>query len=138
MAHTEDLTLAKRVAAGDEAALAAFYEAFLGWHIVRQEGPRSGHPDEDGWALLRSPDGTRKLEIQWERHYQRPVWPAVDGEQLMMAHFDLGVADLDEAVAWAVHNGAAVSDHQPQENVRVLVDPEGHPFCLFLDDAADG
>jgi hypothetical protein len=27
-----------------------------------------------------------------------------------------------------------VAAHQPQENVRVLLDPAGHPFCLCRDD----
>jgi hypothetical protein len=26
----------------------------------------------------------------------------------------------------------ALADFQPQEDVRVLFDPVGHPFCLFL------
>lgn len=121
--------------ASNPAALAAFYERFLGWEIVRREGPRPGESEMDGWALLRSPDGMRKLEVQWEPEYRRPVWPGEAGEQLMMMHFDVGVADLDVAVAWAVENGATVADHQPQKGVRVMLDPEGHPFCLFLDDS---
>ena len=51
-----------------------------------------------------------------------------------MMHFDFQVADLDAAVAEAVALGATVADHQPQENVRVLFDPAGHPFCLCLDE----
>jgi len=27
-----------------------------------------------------------------------------------------------------------VAAHQPQENVRVLLDPAGHTFCLCRDD----
>lgn len=27
--------------------------------------------------------------------------------------------------------GASVADHQPQAEVRVMLDPDGHPFCLF-------
>jgi Glyoxalase-like domain len=38
------------------------------------------------------------------------------------------------AVAEAVALGAKVADHQPQDNVRVLFDPAGHPFCLCRDD----
>jgi hypothetical protein len=25
-----------------------------------------------------------------------------------------------------------LADFQPQDDVRVLFDPDGHPFCLFL------
>ncbi|WP_268240576.1 hypothetical protein [Streptomyces camponoticapitis] len=27
-----------------------------------------------------------------------------------------------------------MAEDQPQENVRVLLDPAGHPFCLCLDE----
>lgn len=111
--------------------LARFYEQLLGWAIVGSEGPRAGNPPEDGWALLRSPEGTRKVEIQWEPNYVAPTWPPVVGGQLMMIHLDFGVDDLDAAVAWAVEAGARVAGHQPQDDVRVLLDPDGHPFCLF-------
>ena len=30
--------------------------------------------------------------------------------------------------------GATLATEQPQENVRVLLDPVGHPFCLCRDD----
>lgn len=113
--------------------LAAFYERLLGWSIVRSEGPQPGHPPEDGWALLRSPDGRQKIEFQWEPNYVPPMWPSVAGEQLMMIHLDFGVDDLEASVAWAVKAGAIVANHQPQVEVTVMLDPEGHPFCLFPD-----
>ena len=54
------------------------------------------------------------------------------GEQQIMEHLDIWVEDLDEAVVWAVDAGATLADYQPQEDVRVMLDPEGHPFCLFV------
>jgi hypothetical protein len=51
-----------------------------------------------------------------------------------MMHFDFQVGDLDSAVAEAVALGASLASAQPQENVRVLLDPAGHPFCLCRDD----
>jgi hypothetical protein len=51
-----------------------------------------------------------------------------------MMHLDFQVGDLDSAVAEAVALGATEAKHQPQENVRVLLDPAGHPFCLCRDD----
>lgn len=83
-----------------------------------------------GWALLESPDGL-KIEIQDLEDYQPPTWPNAPGEQQMMLHIDLATDDVDAAVAWAIKAGATVSDHQPQANVRVMLDPAGHPFCLF-------
>ncbi len=51
----------------------------------------------------------------------------------MMMHLDLEVAELDAAVAHALELGATLAKHQPQKNVRLLVDPVGHPFCLSVD-----
>lgn len=113
--------------------LARFYQRLLGWPIARSEGPQPGNPPEDGWALLRSPDGRQKIEVQWEPNYVPPTWPPVAGEQLMMVHLDIGVDDLDAGVRRALDAGASVAGHQPQDDVRVMLDPEGHPFCLFPD-----
>ena len=120
--------------ASDPIALAEFYERLLGWPIVRREGPQPGNPASDGWAMLRSPSGDQKIELQWEPRYRPPVWPSVEGQQLMMMHLDIGVADLDAGVAWAIAQGASLSEHQPQAGVRVMLDPDGHPFCLFADE----
>jgi catechol 2,3-dioxygenase-like lactoylglutathione lyase family enzyme len=119
--------------AADPIGLAEFYSHLLGWEIIEREGARPGYPAEDGWAKLRSPDGSQKLEFQWEEHYVRPTWPVMGGEQQMMMHLDIGVEDLDRGVRWAVELGARPADHQPQDDVRVMLDPEGHPFCLFPD-----
>jgi hypothetical protein len=53
-----------------------------------------------------------------------------------MMHFDFEVGDLSSAVTDAVALGAKVADFQPQDNVRVLLDPAGHPFCLCRDNEA--
>lgn len=119
--------------ASDPVGLARFYERLLGWSMVEVEGPRPGYPPEDGWAKLRSPEGTLKIEFQWEQHYVAPVWPPVPGEQQMMSHLDIGVDDLEAGVTWAIEAGARLAEHQPQDDVRVMFDPAGHPFCLFAD-----
>jgi len=49
----------------------------------------------------------------------------------MQLHLDVEVSDLDAAVAAAVELGARVAAYQPQEDVRVMLDPAGHPFCLY-------
>jgi hypothetical protein len=120
--------------AAEPIALAEFYERLLGWPIATREGPRPGNPPSDGWAMLRSPSGDMKIEVQWEPSYRPPVWPGVAGEQLMMMHLDIGVADVESGVQWAIAQGARLAEHQAQADVRVMLDPEGHPFCLFLDD----
>lgn len=117
--------------AADAVGLARFYERLLGWTMAESEGPRPGYPPGDGWARLVSPAGHLKIEFQWDEHYAPPVWPTVAGEQRMMIHLDIAVEDLDVGVEWALDAGATLADHQPQEDVRVMLDPAGHPFCLF-------
>lgn len=50
----------------------------------------------------------------------------------MMMHLDIEVNDLSSAVELALALGATVTDFQPQDDVRVLFDPAGHPLCLFV------
>jgi hypothetical protein len=120
--------------AADPVGLARFYERLLGWTMTESEGPRAGYPPEDGWARIISPSGHLKIEFQWEQHYTPPVWPPVEGEQQMMIHLDIAVEDLEQGVAWAIAAGATVAVHQPQDGVAVMLDPAGHPFCLFPGD----
>lgn len=117
--------------APDPRALAAFYERLLGWTVVANEGPMPGAPPEDAWVALRPPSGGTGLSFQYEPDFRPPVWPAALGEQRMLIHLDIAVEDLDAGVAAAVDAGATLSDHQPQQDVRVMVDPAGHHFCLF-------
>jgi hypothetical protein len=49
----------------------------------------------------------------------------------MQLHLDLRVDDLAAACAHAESLGAELAELQPQEDVRVYLDPVGHPFCLF-------
>lgn len=72
--------------------------------------------------------------FQQANDYQAPVWPPLAGHQRPMLHLDFQVGDLDAAVAEALALGATEASHQPRDNVRVLFDPAGHPFCLCLDD----
>lgn len=115
--------------APDPRALALFYARLLDVPVAALEGPRDGDPPEAGWAQLRT--STLTINLEHERVWQSPVWPAEPGRPVATAHLDLWVDDLDEAVAWALGCGARLAAHQPQDDVRVLLDPAGHPFCLF-------
>lgn len=113
--------------------LAAFYAALLGVEVADEEGPRPGEPPGAGWAQLRPREGHLRMTVNLEHDplYVPPVWPSVPGAQQPQAHLDLLVDDLDAAEAWAVELGARRSAVQPQEGVRVMLDPHGHPFCFF-------
>ena len=115
------------IEAPDPGALASFYSQLLDWPI--------GH-EEPGTAIVAAAPEGPYFVFQQSDGFQPPVWPPADSDQRPMMHFDFQVGDLDEAVAEAVDLGATLAKHQPQENVRVLFDPAGHPFCLCRD--ADG
>jgi hypothetical protein len=57
----------------------------------------------------------------------------MEGKQQMMLHLDVAVDELEAGVESALELGATLAEFQPQETVRVLLDPDGHPFCLYLD-----
>ena len=121
--------------APDVGELTAFYQRFLGWEVEELEGPRSGHPTGDGWSRLRPRDRSTKIEIQFEANYERPVWPQQRGDQGMQMHLDIWVDDIAAGVAWAIECGAAEALVQPdgrdRTRLRVMLDPAGHPFCLW-------
>jgi len=110
--------------APDPALLGRFYAELLGWPV--------GH-EEPGTTVLAAPGGASFLVVQQADGYQAPVWPPEESRQRPMMHLDFQVGELDSAVEDAIALGATLATHQPQENVRVLLDPAGHPFCLCLD-----
>jgi hypothetical protein len=107
----------------DAGALADFYRNLLGWEIEQ---------DEPGWVKLRSRDGGPGLSFQNEQQYVPPVWPAGPRDQQMQVHLDIAVEDLAAAGKHATAIGAVLAEYQPQDDVRVYLDPAGHPFCLSL------
>ena len=107
----------------DASELAAFYERMLGW---------KRRSDEPGWVTLAPPDGGIGLSFQTDTRHVRPVWPAGDGDPQMQIHLDIEVQDLAAAVAYAQAAGATLAEFQPQTDVRVMQDPAGHPFCLWV------
>jgi len=107
--------------------LAAFYGELLGWIVV------SGDPD---WVRLRHPEHERPgLSFQREPADVPPTWPARHGGVQLQSHLDVLVDDLDVEQQRATSLGASVETHQPTPGVRVMRDPHGHVFCLFLDGA---
>jgi catechol 2,3-dioxygenase-like lactoylglutathione lyase family enzyme len=113
------------IEAPDAGSLARFYSQVLGWPIVHEE-PK--------YVIIAPPDTVSYIGFNTSAEYVRPVWPPVEGSQQMMMHVDVEVDDLEAAVADAIELGATAADFQPQDNVRVMLDPAGHPFCLYRDE----
>ncbi|MPY52621.1 VOC family protein [Streptomyces acidicola] len=111
--------------AHDAHELADFYARLLGYEV---------RADEPHWVLIGPPDGDGvPLAFETEPEYVRPVWPTrKPGDQQMMLHLDIEVDDLEGETARAVAEGAVLAGFQPQDDVRVLFDPAGHPFCLWV------
>lgn len=107
--------------------VARFYEALLGFE-VRDLGPR--------WAQLWDPAGGVHLNIQGDEDYRPPTWPEKPGELAKMMHFEVQVDDLPAAVATAIEAGGTEAPWQPPDRnpdrIRIMLDPAGHPLCLFL------
>ena len=107
----------------DAGVMAEFYGRLLGWEIT--------YRDVD-FILMRDSGGGTGLSFQAREDYRPPVWPEEPEGQDKMIHLDIRVDDLDAAVAHALASGALLAEYQGREDLRVMLDPAGHPFCLFL------
>lgn len=104
----------------------AFYRDLLGTEVAERESH---------WAALQDPQSGMWLNIQANDWYVRPVWPEEVPAQTKMMHFEVRVTDVEAAVARAVSFGACEAPQQPADRdagrLRVMLDPAGHPFCLW-------
>jgi catechol 2,3-dioxygenase-like lactoylglutathione lyase family enzyme len=83
---------------------------------------------DDNVAYLQGAD-TIRLGLQRVDGYTAPSWPTQQVPQ--QSHLDLSVQDVAVAEAEMVKLGATVATEQPgADRWRVLLDPDGHPFCL--------
>jgi hypothetical protein len=102
----------------DAGTLAEFWAAMLGGTIVFSTPQAVGVRSEAGW-----------LAAMVVADYRPPTWPGPEVPKQI--HLDLGVDDLEAAVAEAIRHGAIPAAVQPApEKRRILLDPAGHPFCL--------
>ncbi|MDQ4068881.1 MAG: VOC family protein, partial [Actinomycetota bacterium] len=76
------------------------------------------------------------INIQGDPRYEPPTWPEQPGKLAKMMHFEVQVEDLDDAISRALKLGGTEATWQPPdrnpERIRVMLDPAGHPLCLFL------
>ncbi len=104
----------------DAGRLARFYADLTGGEVT-------GVYPEYGYAQLTY--GTATLNFQTATDYSRPQWPGQEHPQQF--HLDFRVQDLEAGLAHATKLGATQAEHQPGgEQWRVMIDPDGHPFCL--------
>lgn len=103
---------------GDPARLARFYAAALGWEVTYSDDSY-GMVEGNGIKI-----GFGKIE-----GFRPAQWP--DEAGVKRFHLDLQVDDLDEATESLCAIGASQPDFQPGAGRwRVLLDPDGQPFCL--------
>ena len=112
----------------DAGLVARFYERLLGFELRDFRPPN--------WAQLWDPTGGVHLNIQGDARYEPPTWPEEPGQQAKMLHFEVEVDDLEAAIATALEAGGTEAPWQPpdrrRDRIRIMLDPAGHPFCLFL------
>jgi catechol 2,3-dioxygenase-like lactoylglutathione lyase family enzyme len=109
----------------DPAALARFYQSFLGGSL---------HAPNDTFVALLT-GGQVRLDFQRVANPEPRPWPGPDAARRV--HLDFAVDDLEAAEAEVLALGAVLADVQPGgERFRVFVDPAGHPFCLATRAAA--
>ncbi len=82
--------------------------------------------EQDGFYYLGDDNGLM-IFLQQVEGYIAPTWPTQERGQQM--HFDLMVADMDAAQAYAIDLGAKLVNDE-QDSFHVFLDPAGHPFCL--------
>ncbi len=106
--------------------MVAFYRDMFGIQVLDKE---------ERWAMVGDRAAGMNINIQAEDWYAPPTWPEHTDAQTKMMHFEIEVNDVAGAVARAVSLGAREAPSQPQDRdlgtLRVLLDPAGHPFCLW-------
>ena len=102
----------------DPARAAQFYATALGWNVTYSD---------DNYGMVEG-DGV-KLGFGRVDGFEPVQWP--DATATKRFHLDLQVDDLETAAARLCAAGASQPDFQPgAERWRVLLDPDGRPFCL--------
>ena len=101
-----------------------FYSKLLGWDKLDLGSTE--------YSALRSPYGW-VFSFQKVDEFVSPVWPWENGKQQQMGHFDYCVDNLEVAVEEALKLGATKASKQYYETSVVMLDPEGHPFCIMTD-----
>lgn len=108
----------------DPDSLADFYVKLLGW--------KKGYMTDD-FVIIGSISSNVDIGFQKNTNYIPPTWPEKDNEQQQMLHLDFSVENTEEMkllVHHAISCGAKKAEYQFSELWTVMIDPEGHPFCI--------
>jgi hypothetical protein len=117
-AHVIEL-IAFTIDCSDATRLARFYADLTGGEVT-------GDYPEYGAAQTTTLGVT--LNFQGVKGYAAPAWPGQQHPQ--QYHLDFRVPDLEKATEHAIGLGATQAGEQPNEELwRVMIDPDGHPFC---------
>jgi catechol 2,3-dioxygenase-like lactoylglutathione lyase family enzyme len=118
----------------DAEEMACFYGDLFGWQVVNRDDA-STRAGGSGWILMSGPEGGPTIAFQAEPWYEAPTWPEAQGAQTKMMHLEVIVDDVDAAVQLVESVGGRIAPNQPADRdpqrLRVMLDPAGHPFCLF-------
>ncbi|MFT4264650.1 MAG: VOC family protein [Nocardioides sp.] len=116
----------------DVPRLAEFYRELLGWSYP--DGFDPGPEDFEDWRTIVGPNGER-ISFQLADEVTPTTWP--DPSVPQQLHLDFRVDSVEELAAEharAIGLGAVVRSDEsedPEEPLRVYVDPAGHTFCIF-------
>jgi catechol 2,3-dioxygenase-like lactoylglutathione lyase family enzyme len=106
----------------DPNVMGDFYAALLGGTVTDRTPGRTKVETSGGPIYFRaSPD------------HRPPTWPSP--EVPLHQHFDYVVEDPHAAAERLIALGASLASDEP--DMVVMLDPAGHPFCLYVDDSAD-
>jgi catechol 2,3-dioxygenase-like lactoylglutathione lyase family enzyme len=102
------------------------------------EPPPPGEDDVKGrdWLILIHPSGAPQIAFQQVAALPASTWP--DDAVPQQLHFDMTVPDADALRAQherALGLGARLlldRADDPDEQLCVYADPDGHPFCIFV------
>jgi hypothetical protein len=105
--------------------MVAFYSRVFGWEETHRDGD---------FVIMRDPRTGCHYSFDPSPSYRAPTWPEQPDGQDKQMHFEIGCEDLEAGVAFALECGARLADHQGREDLRVMLDPAGHVFCVGVNE----
>ncbi len=106
----------------ESAPMVAFYSRVLGWEETHRDGD---------FVITRDPrTGCNYSFDPMGLKYRAPTWPEESAGQDKQMHFEVGCDELEAGVAFALDCGARLAEFQGRQDLRVMLDPAGHVFCL--------